>query len=279
MKRLFVTDLDETLLSAGALPPLVAPLFRQIVDRGTPIVLATARGVRAATDSLGDAVPHWPLIALNGSVLSDPRTGAIMVESIAPDLVRSVSQLGTRIGTVPCLLGTDGRRDKVMVSARRDPFTEWSLYEAMYFKAHDIIVSEMFDIGLDAQIVRIVFCTTVRLMEELVHLLNDNYPMLSTVVVRSRDKPGHAWLEVGSSAGTKLHAVRRVAKILGCRMSNVVYYGDGANDIPVMGAVGEAVAVANADPEVRKIAHRTIGPAASGSVVLDLVDKLDSTSL
>jgi hydroxymethylpyrimidine pyrophosphatase-like HAD family hydrolase len=277
MTRLFVVDLDDTLLSSGAIPSHVAERFHDIISSGAPVVIATARGVRGAMGSLADSAPYLPLIALNGAVIVDPRSGSIAVETIAPNLIGPISQFGTILGAPPCLLRTDGWLDEIIVPSEVDQFTHWSLYDANYFKAHEVINRDTAISEFVTGIAKIVFCTTVATVEELTLFVSSTYPMLSTSVVRSHGRPGFAWLEVGTSTGTKTHAVSRVALRMECTMRDVVYYGNGPNDVSVMAAVGEAVAVANSDPEVHKIAHRVIGSAASGAVVLDLLNQLDTS--
>jgi hydroxymethylpyrimidine pyrophosphatase-like HAD family hydrolase len=272
LKRLFVVDLDDTLLSGGVLPPHVAPLFREIIESGAPVTVATARGVRSVSLALGDAVPFLPIIALDGAVISEPRLGSVTIAPINAKLVRPLVDVGVHVGAVPCVLRSDGWNDTILAPDHADAFTRWSLFEAGYFREHEIVDSAR--TAAKSRVVKVIFCTSVATAEWLTRHITKRLPPLSIAVIRSWGRPGHAWLEVGAVRGTKVGALRRVASRLGYALSDVVYYGDGPNDVSVMMEVGESVAVSNADPEVLGKAHRVIGAAESGAVVVDLQHEL-----
>ena len=122
--------------------------------------------------------------------------------------------------------------------------------------------------------IQLVICTTVQTTAELERLIGLSFPSVSSVTMRSRDKPGFAWLEVSAPTATKVHGVDYLASLFGCSMNDVVYYGDAANDLEVMSLVGEAVAVANADSNVLLAADRVIDEARTGAVVRDLLNLL-----
>ena len=278
MTRLFVVDLDETLLHLGSLPHNTLPALRRIMFSGAPVTIATARGFRAAISPLADAIPRLPIIALNGAVLASLNETETTVEAIEPRLVAPVCRLGAELGATPCLLETDGRNESVFVSARGDAFTDWSINAAVYFKAQDVIRDRSPTIAERARIVRVVFCTTVPIAQQLDRRVKEMYPALTTAAIWSRDQPGFAWLEIGGATATKAHGVANVASLLKLTMAEVVYYGDAGNDLAAMTMVGEAVAVSNADAEVLKIADRIIGSAESGAVVVDILKQLGMPS-
>src|SRR4051794_5335655 len=123
MKRLFVVDLDDTLLSDGALPLNVVEVWRRIVLSGAPVTIATARGLRAAMAPLGDAVPSLPIVALNGAVVATSDGTHPDIQRIPIELVDPVRRLADEAGAIACLLDTDGRNDSVLVPPRTDAFT------------------------------------------------------------------------------------------------------------------------------------------------------------
>ena len=50
-------------------------------------------------------------------------------------------------------------------------------------------------------------------------------------------------------------------------LGQAIVFGDEANDIPMFEIAGRGVAVENAIPELKRIAHEIIGPHHSDSVV------------
>jgi hydroxymethylpyrimidine pyrophosphatase-like HAD family hydrolase len=274
VRHLYITDLDCTLLSKGALPPGTLRSLRRVIDSGADFTVATARGLCAAVAPLEDALPRLPIIALNGSVVAYSDGSQPVIERLAPETITPVCRLVDEVGAGHCLLATDGRHDIVFVPPRGDEFTDWSIDEAIYFKEHDV-VRERSPTDLEwTRIVRIVVCSTMQKTAKLDRLIKLRCPSVSSVTIRSRDKPGFAWLEIGAPTATKAHAVKYLAAQFGYSLNDVVYYGDAASDLEAMTLVGEAVAVANAEADVRLAADRVIEEARTGAVVRDLLKRL-----
>ncbi len=75
---------------------------------------------------------------------------------------------------------------------------------------------------------------------------------------------------------TKIGALEEILQITGATPSEVAYVGDDLPDIPVLERVGLAVAVANAVPEVKKVAHFvTLRSGGEGAIreVIELIVK------
>jgi len=274
MPCLFVVDLDGTLLSEGALPPNVVQVWRQIVLSGALVTIATARGWRAATLPLGDAVPQLPIVVLNGAVVVSSDGKPANVQRIPIEVVDPICRLADKVGAVPCLLVTDGRSDSIFVPACTDAFTDWTLDHAGYFKAHHIIRGRSPALDHGTNVVRIVLCTTSDVAQQLHQCIINEFLGLSTLIIPSRDQPGRAWLEIGATNATKAHALSHVASLLKVPLRDVIYYGDAKADLGPMEIVGEAVAVANAEDDVLAAADRIIGPAGSGAVAFDLLSRI-----
>jgi Cof subfamily protein (haloacid dehalogenase superfamily) len=58
---------------------------------------------------------------------------------------------------------------------------------------------------------------------------------------------------------SKLTGVREIAAAYNVELADVMFVGDGGNDVSAMAAVGWPVAMANAEPEVRAIARHVVG--------------------
>ena len=67
---------------------------------------------------------------------------------------------------------------------------------------------------------------------------------------------GEQWFEVMPPKASKANAVRQLARLLGCDF--IVAFGDGINDIDMFAASDEACAVANAVPELKRLATAVI---------------------
>jgi hydroxymethylpyrimidine pyrophosphatase-like HAD family hydrolase len=64
--------------------------------------------------------------------------------------------------------------------------------------------------------------------------------------------------------------VRELARELGVTLEEVATFGDSENDLPMISAVPNSVAVANASADVARAARWHIGPAREDSVAAAL---------
>lgn len=71
---------------------------------------------------------------------------------------------------------------------------------------------------------------------------------------------------------SKADAVMRVKEMTGA--DRVVVYGDNLNDLPMFAVADEAVAVANARPQVLAAADRIIGRNTDDSVAKDMMERM-----
>lgn len=65
---------------------------------------------------------------------------------------------------------------------------------------------------------------------------------------------------------SKASAMRIVAAEYGIDIRDVMYIGDSGNDISALRVVGHPIAMGNADPEVMKVAERTVAHVEDGGV-------------
>lgn len=88
--------------------------------------------------------------------------------------------------------------------------------------------------------------------------------------------PGTQFLNITTAGIDKGAAVRALAAEYGLSLEQVMFVGDGLNDVPAMRLVGVPIAMANAEPEVRGVAARTVGHVDDGGLmeVLELVLEL-----
>lgn len=80
--------------------------------------------------------------------------------------------------------------------------------------------------------------------------------------------PGIDYIEIFHATVSKAAAVRRLADSLGAKAITV--YGDNVNDLSMLAVASDAVAVANALPQVKQRASRCIGSNQADSVALDI---------
>ena len=72
-------------------------------------------------------------------------------------------------------------------------------------------------------------------------------------------------IEVYRQGVSKAQAIKSLAQA--CGATRIVVFGDNRNDIPMLQAATVAVAMDNAFPEVKAVAHEVIGDNDSDSVM------------
>ena len=77
---------------------------------------------------------------------------------------------------------------------------------------------------------------------------------------------------VYQNRGEKLPAYEEILAQTGLRDSEVAYIADDLPDLPILGRVGLAVAVANAVPEVKKAAHYVTTQTGGNGAVREVIE-------
>lgn len=79
--------------------------------------------------------------------------------------------------------------------------------------------------------------------------------------------PGTQFLNITTAGVDKGAAVRALSAEYGLSLDQLMFVGDGLNDVPAMRLVGLPVAMANAEREVREVAARTVGHVDDGGLI------------
>ena len=75
-------------------------------------------------------------------------------------------------------------------------------------------------------------------------------------VTRFPYEPGKTWgVDITHKRGTKATAVHRYARLLGITPAEIIGIGDGPNDVEFLQECGLRIAMGNAHPDLKAIAH------------------------
>jgi HAD superfamily hydrolase (TIGR01484 family) len=83
---------------------------------------------------------------------------------------------------------------------------------------------------------------------------------------------GLFWVSVVNARATKLHAIVRLAELLGIYTKEIIGVGDSYNDFPLLEACGLKIAMGNAVPELKAIAD-FIAPSVEDDGVATVINK------
>lgn len=85
-------------------------------------------------------------------------------------------------------------------------------------------------------------------------------------------------LEINALEASKGEGIRRLAKILGLKKEETMAFGDGENDLSIIGKVGISVAMENGDERLKQLADYT-APCNNEAGVAQMIEKLVLSSL
>lgn len=273
MTTLYVSDMDGTLLDDRS--RVSAESARTISDlsrRGALITVATARTPATVEPLLADTYTAIPAIVMTGASFWDrERRCYCEPHFIDWELAEQIRSIAQKHGIRPFVytLGDDN----VLNVYKDSPLSE---LDARFIKERTglplkrFIIDSPESISLADKRTVLMFAAgprdvIARAAEELRHHVDcsaGNYLDIFDSSV--------GYLDVYASGINKADAVRRLASELGA--DRVVVFGDNLNDIPMMKVADLAVAVDNALPEVKSIAHRVIGPNTADSVARFMSD-------
>lgn len=264
-KTLYVTDMDGTLLAPDSrVSSESARLITELSKLGALITVATARTPATVEPLLRDTYTSLPAIVMTGASLWDRRTKTYMhPRYIDQTTAAQIEILGEEYGVnlFQYTVGADGILDVYHQGEMSDQEIAFvNERERLQYKRFHL--SHAYENG---RLTALFFAMGERerifgLADELRRCVNCS--VSSYVDIFGADT---GILEVFAPNVSKAEAVRSLAQEIGA--DKVVVFGDNLNDIPMMQVADVAVAVGNALPEVKAIAHEVIGDNASDAVV------------
>jgi len=260
--RLIALDVDGTLLtSAGEVSPAVRAAIREAVARGVHVTLATGRRLYAArvyAEMLGFRLP---LILHGGAVIQESSTGAVLYEdAIPPDVLREAVAISRAYGYQPVLLESPAHGGRLYAG----PLQADNRATQEYLVARDGVTrTDHATLGTLGNLLTIA-------------LFDDDLPPLLTLrdalgsrISHQIDRPAAATASVRTfalylfNAGShKGKALAHLARQEGITLAETMVVGDYLNDIGMLTTVrdggGIAVAMGNAEPELKAVATATV---------------------
>jgi len=253
--RLICIDVDGTLIGrTGEVAPAIWPAAAAIRRAGIRIALCSGRPsfgrTRAIAERLdadgwhifqnGASVVHFP----SGETRSHPFTDAAIAGLIARS--RETGRV------LELYTDSDYAVERDSDRARRH-----AALLGVPFRARDLL-------SLQGSIVRGQWLLA---REDADVILAEPHDGLAISVSLSPVMPDSAFANVTPPGIDKGSAVRRLADVYGLPLEQVMMVGDSANDLPALRIVGAAVAMGNAEPEVRAVASHVVGDVERDGLV------------
>lgn len=261
--KLIVADMDGTLLDADSRIPLgFAPMLDRVTQLGIRFVPASGRQYQTLGKMFADAPQPLPIIAENGNVVAlDGRI--IETHGVSDDIVDETIAMTERthddLGLVVCALGGAyvSREDDAFIAEASKYYTKLTvvpnLRDVLRYKDEKILKLAIFDFG-DAQ----------EMARRELGFVTDPYIALAS---------SPHWVDIMDKHVDKGEGVKALQRALGVTCAQTMVFGDYPNDIGMLREADYSFAMANAHPDVKKVAHY-LAPANTEEGVIRVVDRL-----
>jgi len=246
--KLIVSDLDGTLLSdSGVIGTETKNLISQLQDCGVIFALATGRLHSAVTGIAEELLIKAPVISLDGSMIKSTINGSRIYESFVKKRhVKRALRLAEEhlLNIVLChdeaIYYTDRNSNMPMLSDKYGAkYKEVASYDNYIDRTLEVVLFS--DAANSMRYARDRFLFPISIGS-------------STSFYKSQRHPNISYLEIRKSGSTKGKGLERLLKHLKVKPNQTAVLGDWYNDISLFETDTFKVAVANAIPEIRRMA-------------------------
>lgn len=235
-------DIDRTLTPpTGEIFPEVIEMLKQLQTQGIVTGLCSGRGFASISNKFLPLFPEESLHILAGGSLVVKNDRTVMWEcTIDPNSIQELINLVRETNSVSIFAKLDAQyaEGKVLENIRNHHWKQ--VGKDLKFMTKD---------GVD-----LVYIAKPN--KQITSYLENN-PKLSFKDLISND--GYQYYDITAKGVTKAKAIEEWSKITGIPTSKIIGFGDSINDLEFLQICGFAVAMGNAQPEIKQIANKIIG--------------------
>ena len=241
MIRLIASDLDDTLLDAGSdITPRTMAALHAAMDAGCGIVLSSGRMLEAMLPFARRIGVNAPMLLYNGAMIYDHRTDETIYAPRIPyetamEIVRMMERMGLYIQLYPgkgyycpeireCTVAY-ARSIRVEPTPVHMPMSAW-------LEAHP------------SDMQKLLVIDTPEGADRAKAALREAFPTGANF-----QKSRAHYLEISPDGVSKGTSLAILARHLGLTLDEVMAFGDGQNDVPMLETAGFGYAMRNACPE------------------------------
>lgn len=246
-KKILFTDLDGTLLTDDKkISPSMQLLLARLVRSGNRLVLTSGRALPSILKLAQKAsllVPDTVIIAANGNEIYDCDSQSFLLRKSVPEAVaRDIIDIAHSFH-----IYLQSYDDRGIVSPKEGP--ELSRYASRTEMSYVISSDLLKTIGRPPCKLLAISLNDHNRLEQLRDAVLARHADTVSAIFSNPE-----YLEIFDKTAGKGSAVRFVCEHFDLPLSESVASGDAENDISMLEAAGCAVAMANADPEVKACA-------------------------
>jgi len=250
--KLFVTDIDGTLVGAGGeVHPRDARAIKELLRKGVPVALCTGRMFSGTREIAATFRLVGPVACIDGSHIFDLHSrGELSCSAISKEAATYVREALAMFRPAAFMFSGD----RVIHDGRGDKFLDYlSTWSDVRHRVPDVVhpnawhnednVAALVLMGDEESILGV---------DRALH----GVPGLQDIVfeVKRPDLAGSWGMVIRAEGVDKGTAVDWLAKHYGVALENVVAVGDWLNDVPMLKRAGQSYAMAQAPEAVRSAA-------------------------
>ena len=266
MVKLICVDVDGTLVgSGGRIAERVWSAAARVTQAGIPVALCTGRPAFGVTRSYAErlASDGWHAFQ-NGASLVRLSTNESRSGSLQPETVMDLKRRSQRTGRILELYSDHG----YAVESTNERAVRNAELLGVPFVAR----------SLDAGAWPVVRAQWIIAADELDAIMTEPHHGFELGPSTGPDMPDTCFVNLTPPGIDKASAIRALCEIYGCSLAEVMFVGDGLNDLSAMRIVGTPVAMGNADPTVRAVAKYQVDDVDSGGLADALALAIDQAS-
>ena len=249
MKKLYVSDLDGTLLNSnGRISNYSVETINNLISKGMIFTYATARSLVSAAPVTKGLTKNLPLIIYNGTFIVNSETGKIIHKNVFNknqiELVKEIMESNQVRPMVYALIN-----DRERVTVINNDLNEGTKY---YLKSHQndyrINLTDDYNSLYQGDIFYFTVIGEYKDLKPIYEKLKryDYY----NITFQQEIYREEYWLEIMPQSASKASAILKLKNILKC--DEVISFGDAINDLPMFAISDQCYAVSNA---VEKLKH------------------------
>ncbi|WP_282606326.1 HAD hydrolase family protein [Pelagibius sp. Alg239-R121] len=278
--KLFVSDLDFTLLGKdGVFSSDAASRLNDLISGGLNFTVATARSAPSIRYLLSEVKLELPVIELNGAILRDLQSGHILDHyGLGLEAATAINDCFQELGLPAYVSGLIGDQNPLYVPELHTRGMQWFYDEKVRYNDPRLTESSGDPIA-DNRGLEDVLCFVYLGPKDEIDLIaaSVSAKVPDALVIRYPNHYVGDWeIVIAAPKANKGHAVERLLDHLrnhrALHVKETTAFGDSSNDLEMLAAVDNAVAVSNASEDIKARAGVVIGHH-SEDAVLDYLEK------
>ncbi len=253
MKKIYITDLDHTFLNTDlSLSDYTKKIWNEYAKENI-MGIATARTYMKTAQFLEGVSVNAPMILLDGALIATMDKKIIETKTLGRDATDMIIEEGWKFGIYPFLLSLEDEKslkegflhDTILNSYQKEVLKRYS---------SDDNLQSFRGLRAAEKNFKIVYMGEESQLRELHEHLEDKFGNTLKFILAPEAYVGCYFLTILHPEADKSHGIKSVSEALGFDLNKLTVFGDNFNDIGMFELAATAVAMGNAQPEVKDAA-------------------------